>query len=102
MSFEEKTVVLGVVIWSKWLHFIVTNKNGEKTMLKADDVEASVRSKLQVRRLGCAECRFMTEVLQSRRVVLSKEDISGQNFAPILEVLPPMKKKYKKEPKKRR
>lgn len=102
MSFEEQTVVLGAVIWSKWLHFIVTNKNGEKTMLKADDIEASVRSKLQVRRLGCAECLFITEVLQSRRVVLSREDISGQNFAPILEVLPPMKKRKNKEPKKRR
>jgi len=102
MSFEAQTVVLGATIWSKWLHFIVTNKNGEQTMLKADDIEASVRSKLQVARLGCAECQFITEVLQSRRVVLSREDISAQNFNPILEVLPPMKRKYKKQPKKRR
>lgn len=102
MSFEEQTVVLGAVIWSKWLHFIVTNKNGEKTMLKADNVEAAVKSKLQVRRIGCAECLFITDVLEQRSVQLSKEDISNQNFSPILEVLPPMKRKHKKEPKKRR
>lgn len=102
MSFGEQTVILGAVIWSKWLHFIVTNENGEKTMLKADDIEASIRSKLQVRRLGCAECRFITDILQKKQVRLSREDISTQNFNPILEVLPPMKRRYKKGPKKRR
>lgn len=102
MSFEEQTIVLGAVIWSKWIHFIVTNKNGEKTMLKADDIEASIRSKLQVRRLGCAECRFITDILQKKQVRLSREDISTQNFNPILEVLSPMKKRKNKEPKKRR
>ena len=102
MSFEKQTVVLGATVWSKWLHFIVTNKNGEKTMLKADSVEAAVKSRLQVRRLGCAECLFITDVLEQKSVQLSNEDISNQNFSPILEVLPPMKRKYKKGPKKRR
>ena len=102
MSFEEQTIVLGATVWSKWLHFIVTNKNGDRTMLKADGVEPSVRSKLQVSRIGCAECQFITDVLQKRQVRLSREDISALNFSAVLEVLPRMKRKNKKEPKKRR
>ncbi|HNW19941.1 MAG TPA: hypothetical protein PLA53_02130 [bacterium] len=71
-------------------------------MLKADAIEASIKSKLQVQRIGCAECQFITDILQKKQIQLSREDIVNLNFSAILEVLPPMKKKYKKEPKKRR
>jgi hypothetical protein len=101
MSFEDSTRVLGAVIWSKWLHFVVTDRNGQRAMLKADGLEMAIKSKLGVKRLTCTECLFMTDILTKREILLSREDISNQNFSSILEVLPPMKKR-KKEPKKRR
>ena len=102
MSFEEKVIVSGAIIWSKSFHFVVKNCDGQEIMLKAGAIEASTKSRLQVARIGCAECQFITEILKKRPIELSREDITNLNFSAILEVLPPMKKKRKKEPKKRR
>ena len=101
MSFNEENQVVGATIKAKWLHLIVINR-GERVFIKADNIEADVKSRLQVWRLSFMECQFITETLRQKNVRLSRGDISAQNFSAVLEVLPPMKKKYKKEPKKRR
>lgn len=102
MSFGEQTQVTGATIKSRWLHLQVTNAKGERVLIDASCIENTVKSLLNVHRIDPKECRFITDILQKKQVILSREDISALNFSAVLEVLPPMKRKHKKGPKKRR